>query len=158
MNDGGVEFPSSETESEDDLDSVSVVARTRDRLSGTGSTQSEDSSTHSGESSIHSHSHSTVSQDSGISETEDSRTRTKPSRPIRKIEPSKRKNCSILIPFLFFARSFVYSINCFFLLLEQSQSMSVGWVFKNLFKFALKIMKSYVPYNCLILSVAKLKF
>ena len=156
MNDGGVEFPSSETESEDDLDSVSVVARTRDRLSGTGSTQSEDSSTHSGESSIHSH--STVSQDSGISETEDSRTRTKPSRPIRKIEPTKRKNCSLNFnPVFFFAPSFLFFINCF-LLLEQSQSMSSGWVFKNLFKFALKIMKSKVPYSCLIFSVAKLKF
>ena len=85
VHDGTLEFPSSETESEDDLDSVSVVARTRDRLSGTGSTQSEDSSTHSGESSIHSN--STVSQDSGISEPENSRTRNKQSRPIRKIEP-----------------------------------------------------------------------
>lgn len=115
MNDGGVEFPSSETESEDDLDSVSVVARTRDRLSGTGSTQSEDSSTHSAESSIHSH--STVSQDSGISETEDSRTRTKPSRPIRKIEPTKRKTVPpICLLFFFFARSFFYSISNYFLI------------------------------------------
>ena len=107
MNDGGVEFPSSETESEDDLDSVSVVARTRDRLSGTGSTQSEDSSTHSAESSIHSH--STVSQDSGISETEDSRTRTKPSRPIRKIEPTKRKT----VPPIYLLFFFLCSLFCF---------------------------------------------
>ena len=123
MNDGGVEFPSSETESEDDLDSVSVVARTRDRLSGTGSTQSEDSSTHSGESSIHSH--STVSQDSGISETEDSRTRTKPSRPIRKIKPTKRKTVPpIYLPF--FSLFAHLSTPVFVLLLDQSQSMSMG--------------------------------
>ena len=48
------EYGDSESESEDDdLDSVSVIAdRTRDRLSGTGSTHSHDGSTHSHDSGI----------------------------------------------------------------------------------------------------------
>ena len=58
-------YGDSESESEDDdLDSVSVIAdRTRDRLSGTGSTHSHESSTHSHDGSTHSH-------DSGIPEEE----------------------------------------------------------------------------------------
>ena len=67
---------------DEELDSVSVVARsTRDRLSGTGSTQSEDSSHHSGGSAVNGgtseasassggacSNSSTLSNDSGIAE------------------------------------------------------------------------------------------
>ena len=67
MNDAETLEPYGDSESEsddDDLDSVSVIAdRTRDRLSGTGSTHSHESSTHSHDGSTHSH-------DSGIPEEE----------------------------------------------------------------------------------------
>jgi len=104
---GYVDYLNSESETDDDeedLDSVSVVARTRDRLSGTGSTQSEDSSTHSGEShSNHSvestHSDSTLSQDSGISEGGGGggshHGTNKPPRPISAV-PSEISDVSIL--------------------------------------------------------------
>ena len=78
-----------------------------------------------------------------------------PHDPLGKLNQLKEKIVpSILIPFFSLLPHFFSSL-IVFLLLEQSQSMSSGWVFKNLFKFALKIMKSKVPYSCLIFSVAK---